>query len=152
MLDKTLGNVGQDSGLGYRPIPPERGFIMSCKREDRPDGTFVIRDLCDQDYVHNMKKMVNPLDHVSRVLEMGPFLVHMNHIHLVHRTFGHEEHDLRFENIQHQDHQNFQSAQRLISKKVQQCLQQLVDGSDECRPFAELPGTLVYVRLWCVSC
>ena len=51
----------------YRPIPVDLGFVLSCRREDRDNG-YVVRDLCDQDYIHNHKKLLNSLDHASRIL------------------------------------------------------------------------------------
>jgi len=54
----------------YRPIPVDLGFVLSCRREDRDNG-YVVRDLCDQDYIHKHKKLLNPLDHASRILMIG---------------------------------------------------------------------------------
>ena len=59
--------------------------MLSCRKEVKENG-YVIRDLCDQDYIHNHKKLLNPLEHASRVLMMGNFLVHMNHLKLVLRV------------------------------------------------------------------
>ena len=38
---------------------------------------------CDQDSIHNHKKLVNHLDHQSRSMRMGPNLIHLNHVRAV---------------------------------------------------------------------
>ena len=48
------------------------------------ENGYEIKDSCDQDYIHNPKKLLNPLDHASRVLMLGNFMVHMNHLQLVY--------------------------------------------------------------------
>ena len=40
-----------DVGCRFRPIPPDLGFIFSCKKLDTENG-YVVEDMCDQDYVH----------------------------------------------------------------------------------------------------
>lgn len=67
-----------NEGYRFRPIPHHHGFVFSCRREDTETG-YVIHNMCDQDYIHNHKKLLKPLDHASRVIKMGPYLVHMNH-------------------------------------------------------------------------
>lgn len=54
----------------------------------------MLHELCDQDYIHNHKKLLNPLDHATRVLTMGPYLVHMNHLKLFHYVFPLDEYGL----------------------------------------------------------
>lgn len=68
-----------DVGYRFRPIPRNLRFIFSCKKLDTENG-YVVEDMCDEDCVHNHKKLLNPLDYASRVLRMGEYLVHMNHL------------------------------------------------------------------------
>ena len=69
-----------DVGLQYRPIPLNLGFVFSARREIKGDS-FTFRDIGDQDPIHNHKRFINHLDHVSRVIYIGPSLiVLMNHI------------------------------------------------------------------------
>ena len=70
------------------PIPLELGLIFSAGKEI--DNTmipgYVIRELGDQDQIHNHKIIINHLDHVSRNLYIGPGMtVHMVHIERVLR-------------------------------------------------------------------
>lgn len=60
-------------GSRYRAIPME--LVET-------ENGYIIRDACDQDYIHNHKKLLNPLDYASRVLMLGYYLVHMNHLQL----------------------------------------------------------------------
>ena len=78
----------------------------------------MLRQLCDQDYIHNHKKLLNPLDHATRVLTMGPYLVHMNSLKLIHDVFPLDEHGLGSSDIERRDRQNWASMQKLSFPKV----------------------------------
>lgn len=82
MLQLGTNNVGSR----YRAIPMELGFVLSCRKVETENG-YIIRDACDQDYIHNHKKLLNPLDYASRVLMLGYYLVHMNHLQLKRSLF-----------------------------------------------------------------
>ena len=43
-----------------------------CRNEETEDGHYIIQDLCDQDYIHDHNKMLNPLDHATRVPNQRP--------------------------------------------------------------------------------
>ena len=43
-------------GLRFQPIPQDLGFVLSCRKEIKGES-YVIRDLGDQDYIHNHKKL-----------------------------------------------------------------------------------------------
>ena len=47
-------------GLRFQPIPQDLGFVLSCRKEIKGES-YVIRDLGDQDYIHNHKKTVKSL-------------------------------------------------------------------------------------------
>lgn len=81
--------------------------------------------LHDQDFVHNGKKLVNPLDLPSRHLILGNENATLNHIYLVYHSFSVDRHGLQEGDIKREDRQNWTAAQRLASRKVQLCLQQL---------------------------
>ena len=106
-----------DVGYRFKPIPRNLGFIFSCKKVDTENG-YEVEDMCDQDYVHNHKKLLNPLDHASRVLRMGDYLVHMNHLQLVSEIFPFPDHGLSLSDIERRDRQNWRSAQKLTFPKV----------------------------------
>ena len=122
-----------DVGCRFRPIPRDLGFIFSCKKLDTENG-YVVEDMCDQDYVHNHKKLLNPLDHASRVLRMGEYLVHMNHLQLVSEVFPFVDHGLGVSDIERRDRQNWRSAQKLTFPKIQECLEALINGTCQGRP------------------
>ena len=120
------------TGCRYEPIPRNKGFVFSCRKEGSGNG-YVIHDLCDQDFIHNHKKLLNPLDHANHVLMTGNFLVHMNHMQLVYESCPVLDHGLGLGDIDCRDRQNRRSAQKLTFLKVWQCIQTLTDGA--------LPGT-----------
>ena len=133
-------------GLRFQPIPQDLGFVLSCRKEIKGNN-YVVRDLGDQDYIHNHKKLLNPLDHSSRVLMMGTDIVHMNHLKLVYETFSHTEHGLGLDDINRRDRQNWRSVQKLTSLRVQNCFQRLIDGDEGRRPDPSLNGTLTYLKV-----
>ena len=134
-------------GLRFQPIPQDLGFVLSCRKEIKGDS-YVVRDLGDQDYIHNHKKLLSPLDHSSRVLMMGKNIVHMNHLQLVYDTFSHTEHGLGLDDINRRDRQNWRSVQKLTLLRVQNCLQRLINGDEDGRrPDPSLIGTLTYLKV-----
>ena len=68
----------------FWPVSADLGFMFTCRREDQPNGSY---GFCDQYYIHNHKKLLNPRDHATRVLTMGLYSSHVNHLQLVHNTF-----------------------------------------------------------------
>ena len=68
LLNQSIGVVDR-----YRPIPVDLGFIMSARFELTAAGKKLLRDLYDQDPIHNDKKIFNPLDHPTRILQLGRY-------------------------------------------------------------------------------
>ena len=58
------------------------------------DGEEILRDVPDQDYIDNHKKMENHLDYVTRDLRIGPHSVHRNYLQLVSQEFSQYVHGL----------------------------------------------------------
>lgn len=98
--------ASSDDGVRFKPIPSDLGFVFSCRRENREDGRYLLRGMCDQDYVHNHKKLLNPLDHATRILMMGDYLVHMNHLQLIYDVLPCHDHGLGVNDINRRDRQN----------------------------------------------
>ncbi|XP_066930769.1 uncharacterized protein [Clytia hemisphaerica] len=122
------------TGSRYLPIPREYGFIFSARLEGDK-----ISDLCDQDYIHNHKKLINHLDHKARTLQAGKYLIHLNQIREVYEKFPIEIHGLRKTDINRDDRQNWRSAQRLSFKKVQELLKEIKTEANK--------ATLVYLKV-----
>lgn len=94
MLNQSIGVVDQ-----YRPIPLELGFIMSARIEVTAAGKRLLKDVYDQDCIHNDKKILNPLDHPTRILQLGRYTAHMNHLRLVMTTFPPCTHDMHADDV-----------------------------------------------------
>lgn len=104
--------------------------------------------MCDQDYVHNLKKLLNPLDHAFRGLRMGEYLVHMNHLQIVSEVFPFVDHGLGVSDIERRDRQNWRSAQKLTFRKIQECLEALINGTCQGQPpDITLLGTKTYLLI-----
>ena len=94
-------------------------------QETKADGTYNIRNNCDQDSIHNHKKLINHLDHQSRSMRMGVNLVHLNHVRAVYEKFEFIDHGLLSTDIERDDKQNWRSAQRLSFSNVRKLLSQI---------------------------
>ena len=135
------------AGNRFQPIPCNKEFVFSCRKEESGND-YVIYDMCDQDFIRNHKKLLNPLDHANRVLMMGNFLVHITHIQLVYESCPVLDHGLGLGDIDRWDRQNWRSAQKLTFPKVRQCIQMLIDGAlPGTRPNAALLGTYIYLQV-----
>ncbi|MCO5555170.1 hypothetical protein L7F22_008713 [Adiantum nelumboides] len=78
--------------------------------------------LHDQDFVHNGKKPISPLDSPTRQLAIGRVWITLNHVSMVYSSFPIDEHKLRDGDIQRNDRQNWGAAQRIASRQVQNLL------------------------------
>jgi hypothetical protein len=123
MLNQAIG----DQGNRYHPVPLELGFLMSITVEITPAGRKIIRDIYDQDSIHNDKKSMNPFDHPTRILRLGRYVVHMNHLRLVVESFLPMVHGLRADDVDRRDRQKWEVVQRLKFKSVQKCLLDIVE-------------------------
>jgi hypothetical protein len=75
------------------------------------DSNGNVNGLDDQDWIHNVKNLISPLDSSCRLVWLGPFIVRMEHIQKLFNTLSYDEHGLSLEDIHRKDQQNFKSAQ-----------------------------------------
>ena len=68
---QSMSKVGENR---FQAISRELGFVLTAKKiienADDPVG-YSLSELCDPDFIHNHKKLVNLLDSDARVLQMG---------------------------------------------------------------------------------
>ena len=129
----------------YRPVSVELGFIMSARIELSPAGKRIVKDLYDQDSIHNDKKIINPLDHPTRVLRLGRYSAHMNHLRLVMTTFPPSIHGLRADDVSRKDRQKWEVVQRLKFLSVHKCLLDIVDGNNGATKDISVYGTWAFL-------
>jgi hypothetical protein len=129
------------SKSGPRFAIPWVGWMLSASSMD---GTTVT-GLHDQDFIHNGKKLINPLDSPVRVLQLGLDVCALEHIGLVYHRFSYDDHGLALEDIQRSDRQNWASAQRLCSAKTRHCLRELREAQDVHRE--RTLGTEMYLQI-----
>lgn len=101
--------------------------------------------LHDQDYIHNGKKLLNPIDSNVCTLRLGGDLALHQYICQVFNRFTVDEHGLLQEDFDRKDRQNWASAQRLCSEKVRNCLRALRLSTDVHRERAL--GTELYLEI-----
>ena len=94
--------------------------------------------LHDQDYIHNGKKLLNPIDSNVWMLRLDGDLALHQHICQVFNRFTVDQHGLLQEDFDRKDRQNWASAQRLCSAKVRECLRSLCLSSDVLRNLYKL--------------
>lgn len=126
--------------LGRKFAIPWEGWVFTAAM--RKDG--IIHGLHDQDFIHNGKKLINPLDNASRRLYLGNELVTLNDVwHVFHAFQG--EHGLQIGDVERRDRQNWRAAQRIASRRVQVCLKKLRDPQHS-NPMRTL-GTETYLYM-----
>lgn len=81
--------------------------------------------LHDQDFIHNAKKLINPLDSPSKVMHIGNSIATLEHIEMMYKLYTISEHGLNHEDLLRTDRQNWSSAQRLCNRKVVSCLEDM---------------------------
>ena len=143
MLTKAVSQ----QGLRHQPIRREDGFFLTAEKLMLGDNHYVLRNLMDQDYVHHHKKLINQLFHASRMLQMGPFLVHASLLLLICDRFGYEDVGLNENDVTRQDRQDWRSAQKLCLQNVQDRLEDVIVGSNEHRPNGSVLGTRVFLQM-----
>ena len=114
------------SKQGLRYEIPWEGWSMSCQWL----GENKIQGLHDQDFIHNGKKLINPLDSAVKNLQLGADVCYLDHLGQVYQKFSIDQYGLRKEDVQRTDRQNWASAQRICAKKARTCLQELRTGRD----------------------
>ena len=78
----------------------------------------VPKEINDQDYLHNIKKLVNPVINSSKALEIHGFPITMNLLRIVKNHSSTVETSLSGYLLDRKDHQNFRSARVIFSSKV----------------------------------
>lgn len=116
-------NWGQRKQILVGSCWPKVCFYLSQGGNRR--GQYIIRDICDLDYIHNHKKMLNPLDHATKALILGDYMVHMNYIKRAYHVFS----PMGACDINCHDRQNWRSVQKLSFLKVRDCLMEFIDSS-----------------------
>ena len=69
--------------------------------------------------------MLNTLDHATKALILGDYMVHMNHIKRAYHVFS----PMGACDINRHDRQNWRSVQKLSFLKVRDCLMEFIDSS-----------------------
>ena len=91
------------------------GWVFSAKLDSNGNGM----GLHDQDFIHNGKKLINPIDSPVRTLQLGADVVTLTHLGLVYNKFSCDQHGLKLEDTNRKDRQNWASAQRICQKKLE---------------------------------
>jgi len=140
MLEDYTGRGSQGRLLS----PLWEGWPLTHSMETVEDMEFA-SGLHDQDYIHNTKKLVNPLDSVAKTLKMGSKMVNISHLVMVSEQFQSHEHGMTLEDIKRIDRQNWASAQRLCSRKVIRCLCRLRTENNHVKEMCA--GTETYLTI-----
>ena len=101
--------------------------------------------LHDQNFIHNGKKLVNPLDFLVCVLQLGGDICALEHLGLIYTKYTYDQHGLKLEDVQRSNCQNRASAQRIFQQKMRTTLallQVALEVHQECTF-----GTEMYLQI-----
>ena len=94
------------------------GWIFTAKLDSQGHTT----GLHDQDFIHNGKKLINPIDSPVRTPQLGADVVTLTHLGLVYNKFTCDKHGLKLEDTNRKDRQNWASVQRICQQRTRDCL------------------------------
>jgi hypothetical protein len=77
-----------------------------------------VRGLHDQDFIHNGKKMINPIHLGVQTLQLVGDMVVSGHLGLVYQKYTTDEHGMKLEEVTQDDRQNWALAQCMCQVKV----------------------------------
>ena len=95
-----------------------------------------------QDTIHNAKKLINPMDQTARTLQIGLHMCTWEHMGLVLARVPASEHDLRRQEVERKDRQNFEVVQRACSPRTRAALLRAGAMSGE-----DVQGTHVWLTM-----
>ena len=110
----------------------------------------------DQDYIHAAKKLINPTDINSRILQIGTYMISLSMLETVQRHCHQDDHGMRATDTARSgfDSMDVPSVWRLLSSKVAICLGRCIDGFaptalnvDGCAPQTQLRGMQAYLAV-----
>ena len=78
------------------------GWIFSATVDSLGNAT----GLHDQDFIHNGKKLINPVDSLVRTPQLGGDVVTLTHLGLVYNKFMCDQHGLKLDDTNRKDRQN----------------------------------------------
>jgi hypothetical protein len=90
------------SAIGLRYVLSWEDFAFSASI----DEYNAVVGLHDQDFIHNGKKLINPLDSSVRVLQLGGEVCCLEQVGQVYNKFSFDQHGLWLEDISRTDRQN----------------------------------------------
>ena len=109
------------------------------------DKKGICSGLHDQDWIHNGKKLVNPLDSPVKTLQLGEDGAFHTHLGMLYNKYTFDQHGLKLEDVQRKDCQNWASVQRICQRKMQDCLAAMRSSPKAHRE--HILGTEMYLRI-----
>ena len=134
------------------------GFMYHGTASVNEDGRLTaITIRKDQDYIHAAKKLINPTDINSRILQIGTYMISLSMLETVQRHCHQDEHGMRATDTERSgfDSMDVPSVWRLLSLKVATCLVRCIDGFAPnalnkfagCAPQTQLRGMQAYLAV-----
>ncbi|MEM7518787.1 MAG: hypothetical protein AAF368_17930, partial [Planctomycetota bacterium] len=150
-FEEQLADMTSKDGERYGLFAPDwKGCTLSARVVEK-GGRRVVYGIHSQDWIHNGKKLLRPLDNASRVLDLGGHTATHHHVRRVRVYFPASEHNLTEKAVDKIDPQDFTLLQVIVSRKVIDCLERLQEETGEdtlgTRCFLELVRE--YVLIFC---
>jgi hypothetical protein len=132
-----------------RVLPPERCFTLpNCPGftlKAHIDEYGVVSGIHSQDSIHNGKKGINPLDSAHRCLLLGKYMASMQDLFAVYDAFEQSTHGMQRGDIERKDRQNWAGCQRLMYRRVRQCLDLMASSAQH--QYRTTQGTSAYLEV-----
>ena len=108
-------------------------------------GKRLSKDVYYQDCINNDNKILNLLDHPTRIFQLGRYSAHMNHLWLVMATFPLCTHGMHADDVARKDRQEWEVVQCLKFLSMQTCLLGIAQGNNGVTKDVSVYGTWVFL-------
>jgi len=78
------------------------GWLLTASLNEHGDAS----GLHDQDWIHNGKKLINPLDSSVKTLQLGEDGAFHSHLGMIYNKYTFDEHGVKLEDVKRKDRQN----------------------------------------------
>lgn len=131
----TPDDNGATAGSTY--MIPWEGITLVGSVDEH--GVFCLHS---QDTIHNAKKLLNPMDQMARILQIGDHVVVWEHVGRAADYIASSQHDIRLADVERKDRQNFEVVMRVSSPRSRAAVSQWGRETKE-----DVKGTVAWLEI-----
>lgn len=83
----------------------------------------------DLDWIHNGKKLMDPLDSPVKILQLGEDRAFYTHLEMIYNKYSFDEHGLKLEDVKRKNRQNWASSLSKKNSRVFSCNEEFARGT-----------------------